>query len=85
MLSSTRRTRARDTRAETLASNFVYHWLDLKRLEEVEPDTSIFPYASGRGDFPDYLIAERSMASGCSAVVTFDRALHADTRFSRPE
>ncbi len=40
----------KDPRAETLASNFVYHWLDLKRLEEVEPDTSIFPYASGRGD-----------------------------------
>jgi hypothetical protein len=39
-----------DPRAETLASNFVYHWLDLKRLEEVEPDRSIFPYASGRGD-----------------------------------
>ena len=40
----------KDPRAATLASNFVYHWLDLKRLEEVEPDTSIFPYASGRGD-----------------------------------
>ena len=46
----------KDPRAETLASNFVYHWLDLKRLEEVEPDTSIFPYASGRGDpREDYL------------------------------
>lgn len=40
----------KDPRAETLASNFVFHWLDMKRLEEVEPDTSIFPYASGRGD-----------------------------------
>jgi hypothetical protein len=46
----------KDPRAETLASNFVFHWLDLKRLEEVEPDTSIFPYASGRGDpREDYL------------------------------
>ena len=46
----------KDPRAATLASNFVYHWLDLKRLEEVEPDRSIFPYASGRGDpREDYL------------------------------
>jgi hypothetical protein len=46
----------KDPSAETLASNFVFHWLDLKRLEEVEPDTSIFPYASGRGDpREDYL------------------------------
>ena len=46
----------KDPRAGSLASNFVYHWLDLKRLEEVEPDTSIFPYASGRGDpREDYL------------------------------
>ncbi len=40
----------KDPRAETLASNFVFHWLDLRRLDEVEPDRSIFPYASGRGD-----------------------------------
>jgi hypothetical protein len=46
----------KDPRAATLASNFVYQWLDLKRLEEVEPDRAIFPYASGRGDpRPDYL------------------------------
>src|SRR5690348_2674679 len=45
---------------------------------------AIESYAAGRGDFPDYLIAERAMANGCSTVVTFDRALHADTRFSTP-
>jgi hypothetical protein len=46
----------RDPRAGTLASNFVYHWLDMKRLEEVEPDRAIFPYASGRDDpREDYL------------------------------
>src|SRR5690606_33347919 len=45
-----------DSRAETLASNFVHQWLDIKRIEEVEPDTQIFPYASGRGDpREDYL------------------------------
>jgi hypothetical protein len=46
----------KDPRADTLASNFVFHWLDMKRLEEVEPDRAIFPYASGRGDpREDYL------------------------------
>jgi hypothetical protein len=45
-----------DPRAEALAGNFVYHWLDMRRLDEVEPDRSIFPYASGRGDpREDYL------------------------------
>jgi hypothetical protein len=39
-----------DPRADTLASNFVFHWLNLRRLGEVDPDRSIFPYASGRGD-----------------------------------
>ena len=48
----------KDPRAGSLASNFVYHWLDLKRLEEVEPDTSIFPYASGRGDPRDDYLQE---------------------------
>ncbi len=40
----------KDPRADSLAKNFVFHWLDMKRLEEVEPDRAIFPYASGRGD-----------------------------------
>lgn len=46
---------------------------------------AIESYASGQGDFPDYLIAERAMTNGCSMVVTFDRALHADPRFAPPE
>ena len=48
----------KDPRAATLASNFVYHWLDMKRLEEVEPDRAIFPYASGRGDPRDDYLTE---------------------------
>jgi hypothetical protein len=45
-----------DPRAATLASNFVFQWLDLQRLNEVDPDANIFPYASGRGDpRADYL------------------------------
>ena len=50
-----------DPRAETLASNFVYQWLDLKRLEEVEPDRAIFPYASGRGDPRDDYLTELTL------------------------
>jgi len=47
-----------DPRAEALAGNFVYHWLDMRRLDEVEPDRSIFPYASGRGDPRDDYLTE---------------------------
>ena len=39
-----------DTRSETLGSNFVHQWLDMKRLDEVVPDSVVFPYAAGRGD-----------------------------------
>ena len=39
-----------DPRSETLASNFVQQWLDMKRLDEIVPDSSVFPYASGRSD-----------------------------------
>jgi hypothetical protein len=39
-----------DARATTLASNFVHQWLDMKRLEEIVPDSAVFPYASGRSD-----------------------------------
>jgi mono/diheme cytochrome c family protein len=39
-----------DQRSVTLASNFVQQWLDMKRLDEIVPDSSVFPYASGRSD-----------------------------------
>lgn len=39
-----------DRRAMTLASNFLQEWLDMKRLDEIVPDASVFPYASGRSD-----------------------------------
>jgi predicted nucleic-acid-binding protein len=46
---------------------------------------AIDAYTNGRGDFADYLIAERSIANGCSAVATFDRVLHSDPRFTPPD
>ena len=39
-----------DTRSVTLASNFMHQWLDMKRLDEIVPDSAVFPYASGRSD-----------------------------------
>ena len=39
-----------DPRSITLAANFVPQWLDMKRLDEIVPDSSVFPYASGRSD-----------------------------------
>ena len=39
-----------DPRSVTLASNFVQQWLDMKRLDEIVPDSTVFPYASGRSD-----------------------------------
>jgi len=39
-----------DPRSITLASNFVHQWLDMKRLDEIVPDSNVFPYASGRAD-----------------------------------
>jgi mono/diheme cytochrome c family protein len=39
-----------DPRSVTLASNFVQQWLDMKRLDEIVPDSAVFPYASGRSD-----------------------------------
>jgi predicted nucleic-acid-binding protein len=45
---------------------------------------AIEEYHSMRGDFSDYLIAERAIANGCTAVATFDRALLADARFMSP-
>lgn len=39
-----------DPKSGTLASNFVFQWLEMNKLDEVVPDASIFPYASGRMD-----------------------------------
>ncbi len=39
-----------DPRALTLADGFARQWLHLDHLSEVNPDSAIFPYASGAGD-----------------------------------
>jgi mono/diheme cytochrome c family protein len=41
-----------DPRAETLASNFAFQWLNMGKLAEIDPDANIFPYAGDpREDF----------------------------------
>jgi len=39
-----------DPRSKTLASDFVFQWLDMGRLDAIVPDRDVFPYASGRMD-----------------------------------
>jgi cytochrome c551/c552 len=36
-----------DSRSRTLASDFVFQWLDMYKLDEIVPDRDVFPYASG--------------------------------------
>jgi mono/diheme cytochrome c family protein len=50
-----------DPRSETLASNFVQQWLDMRRLEEIVPDSSVFPYASGRSDPREDFLTELTL------------------------
>lgn len=60
---------------------------DLRRAAQLEienPDQvgrALERYGSSRGDFADYLIAERAVAHGCTSIATFDRALRSDPRF----
>ncbi len=37
-------------RSETLTTNFAFEWLNVARLDEINPDPRIFPYASGQSD-----------------------------------
>jgi len=50
-----------DPRASSLANNFAARWLNLRRLDEVQPDRAIFPYASGRGDPRDDFVMETTL------------------------
>jgi mono/diheme cytochrome c family protein len=50
-----------DPRSDTLASNFVHQWLDMRRLDEIVPDSAVFPYASGRSDPRDEFLTELTL------------------------
>jgi hypothetical protein len=62
-----------DPRAETLASNFVHQWLDLQRLNEVVPDRTVFPNASGRGDPRDDFLTELTLFA--NSIFAEDRSV----------
>ena len=70
-----------DPRSETLAANFVHQWLDMKRLEEIVPDSTVFPYASGRADPRDDFRTELTLFADSifredRSVVDLLRATH---------
>jgi len=70
-----------DPRSVTLASNFLQQWLDMKRLEEIVPDSSVFPYASGRSDPRDDFRTELTLFADSifredRSVVDLLRATH---------
>lgn len=41
-------------------------------------------FSNGRGDLADYVIREQSLAAGCSAVATFDKALLKEPGYQSP-
>jgi hypothetical protein len=44
-----------DQRSKTLASDFVFQWLEMGKLSEIVPDRNVFPYSSGAMDpRPDF-------------------------------
>jgi hypothetical protein len=82
-----------DPRAKTLATNFGAQWLGLSKLAEINPEPSLFPYASGAGDLredfqteialfmDDIFRGDKSVMDLVSSKVTFVNerlALHYD-------
>ena len=62
-----------DPRSVTLASNFIHQWLDMKRLDEIVPDSTVFPYASGRADPRDDFLTELTLFA--DSVLREDRSV----------
>src|ERR1700722_4894190 len=70
-----------DPRSKTLASDFVFQWLDMNKLNEIVPDRDVFPYASGfmdpRQDFRTELtLFSDSLFREDRSVVDLLRASH---------
>lgn len=45
---------------------------------------ALLRYATGRGDFADYVILETAQEHGAAKVATFDAALHRHAEFVEP-
>ena len=61
--------------------------LHAKHLAFASPDEltrALDAFVRGKGDFADYLIREHARTAGCSAVLTFDRALLAEKGYAAP-
>jgi mono/diheme cytochrome c family protein len=70
-----------DPKSKTLATNFVFEWLDMQRLDQVVPDRDVFPSASGfldpRQDFRTELaLFSDSIFREDRSVVDLLRASH---------
>ncbi|HEY7393030.1 MAG TPA: DUF1592 domain-containing protein [Bryobacteraceae bacterium] len=70
-----------DPRSFSLASDFVFQWLEMTKLDEVVPDREVFPYASGfmdpRKDFRTELaLFADSIFRGDRSVVDLLSASH---------
>jgi hypothetical protein len=62
-----------DPKSSTLASNFAYQWLELSKLDEINPDGAIFPYAYGAGDLrPDF---KKELELFVDSVIREDRSV----------
>lgn len=62
-----------DPRARSLSSNFAYQWLHLSKLDEINADPGIFPYASGAGDLrEDY---KKEIELFFNSIVQEDRSV----------
>jgi mono/diheme cytochrome c family protein len=70
-----------DPRSKTLASDFIFQWLEMKKLDDIVPDRDVFPYASGfmdpRQDFRTELtLFSDSIFREDRSVVDLLRASH---------
>jgi mono/diheme cytochrome c family protein len=70
-----------DQRSDTLATNFMPQWLDMKRLDEIQSDAAVLPYASGRADPRDDFRTELALFADSifredRSVVDLMRARH---------
>jgi predicted nucleic-acid-binding protein len=74
---------ARSEIAETLSTLLTAPQLLVERAGEAA--AALAAYATGAGDFADYLIRERSLDAGAHAVATFDRDLLRDAGFVAPD
>ncbi len=68
--------------ARTLATLCRARHLKLEAVDLMH--RALAAYEHGKGDFSDYLIRERALARGCSALATFDKALLRDPGFVAP-